>query len=298
MRLAAGLAHGADLVVERLPVLLEHMRAGDDDVDLARALADRIADFLQPQRQRRQPGGKAGRDRGDRNAGALERLHRGRHHRRIDADRADRRHVIEAERLDEIAAERIPRLGAEPLDARRRVVAGKRGQVDAGDRLDEPGRLPLLLHRAARRQRRRAPLDGGKIHARALDPIGVKRRAFVPRPVRVGMRPLEFHAVLRTQPTTGSGIGLSKTWRAIRFARMSDAPLRKPYYVHDRCGFPAKSAKRSRKAIAGLRQIIGIRSVSAGKTYSNQAATEDIVALRPAAILTKYCCGWPSIVGS
>ena len=50
------------------------MRAGDDDVDLARALADRIADLVEPLRQRRQAGRKAGRDGGDRNAGALERL--------------------------------------------------------------------------------------------------------------------------------------------------------------------------------------------------------------------------------
>ena len=107
-----------------------------------------------------------------------------RHHGRIDADRADGRHVVEPERLDQIAAQRIPRLGAEPLHARRRVVAGERGQVDAGDRLHQPRRLPFLLHRAPRGQRRGAPLDGGEVDARVLDPVGMERRPLVPRPVR------------------------------------------------------------------------------------------------------------------
>ena len=43
MRRPAGFAHRRDLVVERLPVAVEHMCAGDDDVDLARAVLDRVA---------------------------------------------------------------------------------------------------------------------------------------------------------------------------------------------------------------------------------------------------------------
>ena len=39
MRPPAGFAHRRDLVVERAPVAAEHVGAGDDDVDLARALA-------------------------------------------------------------------------------------------------------------------------------------------------------------------------------------------------------------------------------------------------------------------
>ena len=49
MRPPAGLAHGGDLVVERAPVAPEHMGAGDHDVDLGRALNNRVADLLEPQ---------------------------------------------------------------------------------------------------------------------------------------------------------------------------------------------------------------------------------------------------------
>ena len=91
MRRSAGLAHRRDLVIERAPFAAEHMSAGDDDVDLARALANRIADLVEPLLQGREPGGKAGGDGGDRNPRTLERLHRGRDHGRIDADRGDRR---------------------------------------------------------------------------------------------------------------------------------------------------------------------------------------------------------------
>ena len=91
MRRAAGFAHRPDFVVERAPFAVEDVGAGDDDVDLVRALADRVVDFGEAQLQRRQAGGKAGRDRGDGNAGAGERLDGGRDHRGIDADRADGR---------------------------------------------------------------------------------------------------------------------------------------------------------------------------------------------------------------
>jgi hypothetical protein len=114
VRLAAGFAHGADLVVKRLPVLPEHMGAGDDDVDLARALAHRPADFLQLSGSGIRPGGKAGGHRGDRDARALQRLYRMGHHGRVDADRADARHVIEAERLAQVAGGSAACLGAQP----------------------------------------------------------------------------------------------------------------------------------------------------------------------------------------
>ncbi len=56
MCLAAGLAHRRDLVIERLPFLVEDQRAVDDDVDLTRALVDRVFDFGETLRQRRQAG--------------------------------------------------------------------------------------------------------------------------------------------------------------------------------------------------------------------------------------------------
>ena len=146
MRLPAGFAHRRDLVVERVPVAAEHMGAGDDDVDLARALPDRIADLLQALLQGGEPGRKAGRDGGDRNPRALERLDRRSNHGRIDADRGDRQaQVGEIERGEKLFAERMARLGAEPAHTARRVVAGERREVDAGHRLHEPRRLVFLL---------------------------------------------------------------------------------------------------------------------------------------------------------
>ena len=175
MRRPAGLAHRRDLVVERAPVAAEHMGAGDDDVDLARALADRVADLLEPQLERHEAGGKAGRDRGDRNARAFERLDGGRDHGRIDADRADRRRRVgQPERGEEVVAQRPPRLGAEAADALGRVVAGERGEIDAGQRLHQPGGLVFLLDRAAGRQGRGAALDRARVDADALEPVGAR----------------------------------------------------------------------------------------------------------------------------
>ncbi len=167
MRRSAGLAHRRDLVVERAPVAAEHMGAGDDDVDLARALADRVADLLEPQLQRHEAGGKAGRDGGDRNARAVERPDGGGDHGRVDADRGDgRRSVFEAERGEEVVAQGAARLGAEAADALGRVVAGERGEIDAGQRLHQPGGLVFLLDRAAGGQRRGAALDRARVDAR------------------------------------------------------------------------------------------------------------------------------------
>ena len=184
MRLPARFPHRRHLVVERRPVAREHMRAGDDDVDLARALANRIADLLEPLLQGREPGRKAGRDGCDRNPRALERLNRGRHHRRIDADRAhSRRRLVKAERLEEVVGQRLPRLGAETAHALRRVVSRERCEVDAGHRLHKPRRLPFLLDRAARRQRRGAPLDRARIDPDTLEGAWIQRNAGIARSV-------------------------------------------------------------------------------------------------------------------
>ena len=102
---AAGLAHRGDLVVERAPFAVEHMGAGDDDVDFAGALADRVSDLGEPLLERRQAGGKAGGDRGDGNSRSRQGLDGRRDHGGIDADRADLRRVVgEAERADQILA--------------------------------------------------------------------------------------------------------------------------------------------------------------------------------------------------
>ena len=118
----AGLAHRLHLVVERRPVAVEHMGAGDDDVDLvARPRRPRI-------RSRRAAAAAASGRRERRSAteatGMPEpssALHRRRDHRRIDADRADRRRVVgEAER-----GERVRRSsGRRALAHRRRTRPG------------------------------------------------------------------------------------------------------------------------------------------------------------------------------
>ena len=74
VRLAAGRAERADLVVERAPVAGERMAAGDDDVDLLRAGRHRGLDLLHAQLEGVEPGGEAGRDGRDRDTGAAQRL--------------------------------------------------------------------------------------------------------------------------------------------------------------------------------------------------------------------------------
>ena len=177
VRLAAGFAHRRHLVVKRRPVAVEDVGAADHDVDFTGALADGVADFGEPQRQRHEAGGKAGRDRSDRNAGALERLHGGGNHRRIDADRADFwRAIREAQRGEQVFAQGPLRLGAKPAHAPRSIVARERRQIDAGKGLNQPRGLKILLHRAARHQRRGASLDGA-----GVDPHGFEGGRVEPR---------------------------------------------------------------------------------------------------------------------
>jgi len=59
-----------------------------------------------------------------------------RHHRRVDADRADGKlRVCHPERFQDVVPHRVSGLGAEPFDATFGVVSGERGEVDAADRL-------------------------------------------------------------------------------------------------------------------------------------------------------------------
>ena len=196
MGMAARLAHLAHLVVKGAPLALEHMLAGDDDIDLVGAGFHRIADFSEANGERRQPGGKAGGDRGDGNGGALKRLDGMRHHGRVDADRARRQaHVGDAERFDNARGKRLARLGAQAPHAALGVVAGERGQVDAADRIDQPGGLVGLLDRAAPGQRRGAAFGRRPVDGMALEHVRGQRDAPVARPVVVGGR--RFGAVRR-----------------------------------------------------------------------------------------------------
>ena len=165
------------------------MGAGDDDVDLAGPLAQRVIDFGETLLERRQAGGKAGGDRGDRDAGAGERLDGGRDHRGIDADRGDgRRRVAEAERCEDVLVERLSRLGAQAMHPSRRVVAGERRQIEAAQRPDQPRGLIFLLDRAPGGKARRAPLDGAGVDPDGLEPRDVEGDAGIARAVVPGGR--------------------------------------------------------------------------------------------------------------
>jgi hypothetical protein len=97
--------------------------------------------------QGREAGRKAGRDGGDRNPRALERLDRRPNHGRIDADRGHcQAQVGKIERYKQFFAERMTRLGAQPPHAARRIVPRQRREVDASHRLHEPCCLVFLLH--------------------------------------------------------------------------------------------------------------------------------------------------------
>ena len=192
--------HLRDLVVERRPVLRQHVFARDDDVDFSGALAHSIVDFGKALRQRRQAGRKTGRHRGNGNSRAVQCLHCVRHHCRINANSTCRDvRIGQAKRFEDILAHRAPRLGAKPADATRRIVTGKRGEIDAGDRLDQPRRLIFLLHRPARRQRRGAAFRRRAVDGDILEPVRLELGAGV---ARVGMCQLDLcsfwnHCMLR-----------------------------------------------------------------------------------------------------
>src|SRR5205085_11978610 len=84
MGVAASFAEGANLLVERLPVAIEHHLALDDDVDLFSAGSDGLLDLAELGVERREAMREGGRDGSNRDAGAFERLYRGRNERVVD----------------------------------------------------------------------------------------------------------------------------------------------------------------------------------------------------------------------
>ena len=139
-----------DFVVEGLPLAIEDVSAGDDDVDLRCAGFDASGESLHAFGERRKPCGKSGGDCGHRNAGAFERLDGRFDECVINADRADGEvQLFDAEAFDEMALQRVARLGAEPADAIDGVVTAERGQVHAGDGTEQPRGLRILLHGAS-----------------------------------------------------------------------------------------------------------------------------------------------------
>ncbi len=182
---AAGVLEGGDLVVERVPLAVEDVRAGDDDVDLGGAGFDRAANLLHAGFERREAGGEAGGDGGDGDAGAFERLDGGLDEGVVDADGADVQvEVFDLESLDEVVFEGAAGFGAQTLHALGGVIAGERREVHAGDGAEQPGGLPVLLDAAAGADGGGAALDGGGVDADLFDPADVERDAVVRRRVR------------------------------------------------------------------------------------------------------------------
>ena len=184
MRLPASLPEGPHLVVKRLPVPRQHVPPRNHDVDLARPRLHALPDLGHPQVERRQPGRKPRRHGGHRNPRALQRLDGRGHHVVIDADGAHRQ-PLHPERVEQVPPHRLRGLRAEPPHATGRIVARQRGEVDAGDRPQKPGRLMVLLDRPPPGQRRRPPLDGRGVGLHRRHPVEVQRHAGVARLVQL-----------------------------------------------------------------------------------------------------------------
>ena len=143
VRLAAGLLHADDLVVDLRVAAGEEGAAVDHHVDLVGAVLDHPAHLVELRLERRLAGRERGRDRGDLDAAVAQALDRGRDHVRVDAERGDRRHA------------RVRRVGSHGLrgerrDLARRVGALERRQVGHPHRELEREDLRLLLDAALR----------------------------------------------------------------------------------------------------------------------------------------------------
>ncbi len=154
-----------------LPLAQQRILARNDNVDFARPLLDRIADFAQALLERSQPGGKTGCDRSYRDPCPGQGLYRMGDHGGIDADGAGRQpHVANAQFIENVLPNGLPRLVAQPSHATRRIVSRQRRKVDALDRTQQPGSLILLLYGSRRRQSRRAALCRRAIDLDVLEP--------------------------------------------------------------------------------------------------------------------------------
>ncbi len=74
---------------------------------------------------------------------------------------------------------RLPSLGTQSAHALIGVVARKSSQVHAGNRAQQPCRLPFFLHGAPGNVCLRPPLDGAGVHANLFHPIDIQRNAAV-----------------------------------------------------------------------------------------------------------------------
>ncbi len=178
VRRTCGLFKRGDLVIEGLPLAVEDVRAGDDDVDFLRAGFDAAVNLFDALGQRRKACRESCGNSGDGNAGAFERSNSRLNKRVVDADGADgEMQVLNTEAFNNVTLERVARLGAESADAVGRVVAAQGGQVHAGDGAKQPCCLRFLLYGAPRNMSRRAPLNSAGVDAYALDPVQIEGNA-------------------------------------------------------------------------------------------------------------------------
>src|SRR5690606_17321876 len=90
-------------------------------------------------------------------------------------------HVPKTQPLFYMWSKRVERLGAEPADARRGIVTGQRGQVDAAYRIDQPGSLMKLLDRTAGRQGCRTAFGRRTVYRVPFEHPGGKRHSGIAR---------------------------------------------------------------------------------------------------------------------
>jgi hypothetical protein len=81
---------------------------------------------------------------------------------------------FDAEFLDEIVLKRLSSLGAKAPHALIGVIAGKCGEIHAGNCAQKPRRLPLFFYRAARHLRLGAALNRAGVHSNFLHPIQIE----------------------------------------------------------------------------------------------------------------------------
>ena len=129
----------------------------------------------------------------------------------IDANRRDfDAELLDAKFLDQFLLDRLPRFRAQPPHALVGVVAGKRGQIHAGDRAQKPRRLPFFLYSPSRDLRLRAALDGAGVHSHFLHPIQIKRDPGVrqrARPLSVAIACPVLDAAASRQPDCAVIVG-------------------------------------------------------------------------------------------
>jgi hypothetical protein len=99
----------------------------------------------------------------------------------------------------EILLHGLPCLGAQTAHTLVRVIAGKCGQIHAGNRPEKPSRLPFLLHRSSRDLRLGTAFDCARVHANFLHPIQVERNSRVSQERAL---PKNCDRVFRERPET------------------------------------------------------------------------------------------------